>query len=190
MGGGNTFVMEYAGGYMKDYEMRLLAEGACGAFLPTSFVLREGLLETCYDYTGYVPFTDWDTGNIEKVLTLIERAGICLANSMEYLIIPERLTLSGAVIFVSEPECAEDRTGLFLDVKIAYIPRAENSEKRGFMEELIAELVMRFSAIDTYGHLKRLLEYIKIHNPSPIGIVNKACELKRELYSSGWDREC
>ncbi len=188
MGGTNSFVMEYAGGYMKDYEMRVLAEGACGAFLPASFVFREGFLETCYDYTGYVPFTDWDTGDIGKVLTLVEKTGICLAKSLEYLIMPERLTLKGAVLFIAEYEKSKDGRCKDLDVRIAYIPKAETAQAGGFMEELLCELLERFSAIDSYGHLKKLLAYMKKHNPAPIDIVNKAGELKREMYASGWDR--
>lgn len=184
MGQGNSFIMEYAGDYMKDYEVRLLAEGGCKAFLPTSFVLREGLLETSYDYTGYIPFTDWDTGDIGKVLTLIERVGILLINTMEYLILPERLSLKGAMLFVSEGVSLKNRSEV--DVKIAYIPRAEGDESTGVMEELMEELIERFSALDTYGHLKKLLMYMKKHNPAPIDIVNKAGEFKRELYSGAW----
>ena len=127
----NNFRVELKEGAIKEYEKVILSE-VNDIFMPMGFVsFDEGELVT-YNCSGYSSLRQCDIKEVMEALEILERTFLLVSRASEYLIAPNRITLSMDTIFY-------DRESH--QVRIAYIPVERMSANlRENMSSFITEM--------------------------------------------------
>ncbi len=127
----NNFRVELKEGAIKEYEKVILSE-VNDIFMPMGFVcFDEGELVT-YNCSGYSSLSQCNIREVLEALEILERTFMLVSRASEYLISPNRITLSMETIFYDR----ETR-----QVRIAYLPvESETATLRENMSSFITEI--------------------------------------------------
>lgn len=127
----NNFRVELKEGAIKEYEKVILSE-VNDIFMPMGFVsFDEGELVT-YNCSGYSSLSQCDIKEVLEALEILERTFLLVSRASEYLISPNKITLSMDTIFYDRGTH---------QVRIAYIPvEREAANLRENMSSFITEI--------------------------------------------------
>ncbi|MCL1983216.1 MAG: DUF6382 domain-containing protein [Clostridiales bacterium] len=175
--GKNTFTIEYERGMIKEFEKRILAEGACKAFLPMGFVSAGEADTAHYDCSGYQPIANYEFKNSKNIVDLLEKCVFSLIDSASYLLNPKKLELNTGTVFYSDSR---------KEVKLAYVPKQTPSEKvTHAFKELLNHMESNVRGKESSGYLKATAAYIEYSNGSLFDVVNYLGELRQEIHACG-----
>lgn len=160
------------------HERAVLTDGSCDRFLPVVFVQKENALLATFDCSGYLPLSRYRVEKTDDALYLIEKALRILHVSCEYMLSPERLTISTDTLFYDR------KTG---DLKLAFLPLPP--ERVGLRRNLILFLAqLKQDITDPYsGYLDRFAREIYFGNLSLPDMISVLGLLRRELDSQTSD---
>lgn len=127
----NNFRVELKDGAIKEYEKVILSE-VNDIFMPMGFVsFDEGELVT-YNCSGYSSLSQCGIKEVMEALEILERTFLLVSRASEYLISPNKITLSMDTIFYDRETH---------QVRIAYIPvDRESANLRENMSSFITEI--------------------------------------------------
>ena len=170
----NVLKLNIKEGSVTNFERVMLSSGRCDSFMPMGFMKsREG--ETvCYDCSGFAPLENYRIERTEDALYLLERTPIILGNSLEFLIMPDKVTLTRNTVFYNKD------TG---QVRIAYVPAAGGEGKlRNHIINFISQLSEDIR--DGKGaYLDEVTKYVRYKNYFIKDIVTKVAVIKRRIYA-------
>jgi len=173
--GKNTFTIEYTNGSIKNFEKRILAEGRCSSFLPTSFIIAGDKEIADYDYSGYQKLAAIKFDNSKNMMCFLEKCIFALIESCGHMLNPKNMALTQETIFRSSDE---------KEIKFAYAPkRVPEKNITCVLLNFFAELENNTENKETKDYLKALSSSIEHNNCSLFGAVNCIDELKQEIYA-------
>ena len=175
--GKNIITAEYERGSIKDFEKRVLAEGRCKAFLPTSFVTTCEKERASFDCSGYHRTIDPGFKDGGEMMNFLEKCVFAMIESCGHLLNPKKMRLSGDTVFF--------RIG-GKDVRFAFMPRniPADSANVAFIE-FLEELKTRVGDRELCGYLEAVASYIRTGNCSLFDVITYIGELKQEIHACG-----
>ena len=169
----NNYTLEFAKEDIKTYEERVLSSGLCDFAIPMRFTLYRGKRRVRYECSGYMALSDLESSDIGNILDIIERTLIMLKSAKDFLIDPDKVTLTKETVFYNA------RTG---NVRIAYIVKKGSS-----VQSNVVSFIDSFMETDnqrTRDCLDKLGHDISIKNLSLEDSINRIGELKRKTFIS------
>lgn len=164
---------------IKNFEIRILSEGQCQAFLPMSFIEKGYNLFVTYHTEEYIPLISLDLNQPYDLLHRIEMLLICIKDAENYLIPFERYMILKEEIFFSE--------------KWEYIRLKFEPESEQVLEDFSTKFSKLMNQIKilvlderTKEYLEMVIKKLENTNISREGITNYIGELKREVHICGW----
>lgn len=83
---------------IKDFEERVLSSGLCDFILPVNLMYNASSVIINYDASGYICLKDMDLLRLPDIFEILEKTLVNLKRVSEFLIDPERITLSAETI--------------------------------------------------------------------------------------------
>lgn len=164
---------------IKTFEMRILSEGQCRAFLPMSFIKRGCNLYVTYHTEEYVPLISLDLNQPFDLLHRIEKLLISIKDAENYLLPFERYMIVKEDIFFSEK---------WDHIRLKFEPETEHLSEdfSTKFSELISQIMILVLDERTKEYLEMVIKKLENTNISREGITNYIGELKREVHICGW----
>lgn len=164
---------------IKNFEIRILSEGQCRAFLPMSFVERGGNLYVTYHTEEYTPLISLDLNHPYDLLHRIEKLLISIKDAEHYLIPFERYMIVKEEIFFSEK---------WDHIRLKFEPENEHvlEDFATKFSKLINQIKILVLDDRTKEYLEMVIKKLENTNISREGITNYIGELKREVHICGW----
>ena len=100
------------------FERVMLTDSGCRFFIPMHFMFEDDQLCAVYECSGYAPLSSFRVERTEDALYIMEKTCLILHRAPEYLIDPERITLTSDMVFYQIESS---------DVRIAFLPRKHDS---------------------------------------------------------------
>lgn len=126
----NGFRIELQEGAIKDYEKVILSD-INDIFMPMGFVSYDEGEVVTYNCSGYSSLDQCGITEVIEALEILERTFLLISRASEYLISPNRITLSMDTIFYDRENHS---------VRIAYVPvEKENAVLRENISDFITE---------------------------------------------------
>lgn len=169
------FEREFCNNEIKEFEINILSDRICSAFIPTSFIKENNKLIAVYRYDGFLKISQCRFREIIQILNLIEKTIVELAKGKTYYIDYNKAELSCDTIFY----CSSTE-----EIKIAYVPTKVNSTFGDNLRLFIHELKNYYFG-NSSEYLDKLIEFLKVNNHGVEEILNKIIELKREINMYG-----
>lgn len=164
---------------IKSFEIRILSEGQCKAFLPMSFIEKGYSLFVTYHTEEYVPLIRLDLNHPYELLHKIEMLLISIKDAENYLIPFERYMILAEEIFFSEK---------WEHIRLRFEP--ENAQVLEDFATKFSKLInqIKILVLDdrTKEYLEMVIKKLENTNISREGITNYIGELKREVHICGW----
>lgn len=165
----NNYTLEFAKEDIRAYEERVLSSGLCDFAIPMRFTLYRGKRRVRYECSGYMALSDLEPSGVENILEIIERTLIMLKRAKEFLIDPDKVTLTKETVFYNA------RRG---DVKIAYIVKQRSSVQSNMVSFIYS--FMETGDKRTRDCLDKLSHDISMNNLSLEDSIDRIGEIKRE----------
>ena len=105
-------------GRLHPHEIAILGSESSGPFFGASFQHDPDGIRAVYQCSGFKPLSSFKIEATSDILYILEKVLLILNNSLNYLLIPERILLSPDTVFYRQ------ETG---DVKVVYIPQLSSN---------------------------------------------------------------
>ena len=173
--GRNVFTIDYVTGRFKEYEKKILAHGACRAFLPVSFVNIDGTEQVSYDCSGYLPVARYEIKSSSEMVDILEKCAFALIIAGEHLLNPKKIRLTPETVYYSAAK---------REVRMAYTPRETAAEKpQSVFVEFLESFRKNISNNEMQRYLSEIFFYTGTNNGSFFDIINYLEELKAEIHA-------
>lgn len=169
----NNFRLELKEGAIKDYEKIILSE-VNDIFMPMGFVSYEEGEIVSYNCSGYSSLKQCNITEVMEALDILERTFSLVGRASEYLISPNKITLSMETIFYDR------ETG---KVRIAYVPvENDNANLRENMSDFIAEFKMNLHE-EERSYMEKISLQMDENNYYIQDLINVIGDIKRSAVS-------
>ena len=177
--GNNILTAEYEYGRIKDFEKRVLTEGACRSFLPMSFIKIGDRERVNYDCSGYIAIAALEIKNSMDMVNILEKCVFSIIDACGYLVNPKKIELNIGTAYYSKSKN---------EVRLAYVPRRTPVEKTmdvfmGFLDNM--ENCTKSKEMTAY--LRVIKSYIEYSGCGLFDVVNYIGELKQEIHACGFE---
>lgn len=156
---------------IKDFEERVLSSGLCDFILPVNLMYNASSVIINYDASGYICLKDMDLLRLPDIFEILEKTLVNLKRVSEFLIDPERITLSAETIY---------RNMKFKDIKFIFVPKDEESIIVGILK--LIRVMAEYAMLEDKRFIHATYNNIKTCNLSLDDMITFIGLKRREIY--------